>query len=46
MLGLLAQVASPLVAIKMVCVWLLVLLSGATVSQLIARVARDQDPHA
>ncbi len=45
-LGLLPQVASPLVAIKLVCVWLLVLLSGATVSQLIARVARDEDPSA
>lgn len=45
-LGLVAQVDSALVAAKLVCVWLLVLLSGATVAQLIARVVRDQDPPA
>jgi multicomponent Na+:H+ antiporter subunit G len=43
-LGLLPRVDSTLVAVKLVCVWLLVLLSGATVAQLIARVSRDQDP--
>jgi multicomponent Na+:H+ antiporter subunit G len=42
-LGLLPRVDSTLVAVKLVCVWLLVLLSGATVAQLIARVSRDQD---
>jgi multicomponent Na+:H+ antiporter subunit G len=42
-LGLLPRVDSMLVAVKLVCVWLLVLLSGATVAQLIARVSRDQD---
>jgi multicomponent Na+:H+ antiporter subunit G len=48
-LGLLPRVDSTLVAVKLVCVWLLVLLSGATVAQLIARVARvsrPQDPPA
>ena len=42
-LGLLPRVDGALVAVKLVCVWLLVLLSGATVAQLIARVARDGD---
>ena len=45
-LGLLPRVDSTLVAVKLVCVWLLVLLSGATVAQLIARVSRDQEPPA
>jgi len=36
-LGLLPRVDSTLVAVKLVCVWLLVLLSGATVAQLIQR---------
>jgi multicomponent Na+:H+ antiporter subunit G len=45
-LGLLPRVDSTLVAVKLVCVWLLVLLSGATVAQLIARVSRPQDPPA
>jgi multicomponent Na+:H+ antiporter subunit G len=39
-LGLLPQVDSLLAGIKLVCIWLLVLLSGATASQLIARVVR------
>ena len=39
-LGLLAQAGSLRHAIKLICIWLLVLLAGATVSQLIARVAR------
>lgn len=38
--GLLPRVDSPLVALKLLCVWLLVLLSGATISQLVARAAR------
>lgn len=42
-LGLLPRVDGTLVAVKLVCVWLLVLLSGATVAQLVARVARDGD---
>jgi multicomponent Na+:H+ antiporter subunit G len=45
-LGLLPRVDDTLVAVKLVCVWLLVLLSGATVAQLIARVSRHQDPPA
>ncbi len=38
-LGLLPHADSPLVALKMILVWLLVLLAGAAVSQLIARAA-------
>jgi multicomponent Na+:H+ antiporter subunit G len=45
-LGLLPRVDSALVAVKLVCVWLLVLLSGATVAQLIARVSHNQEPPA
>ena len=43
-LGLLPQVDSVLTGLKLVCIWLLVLLSGATASQLIARVIRRSDP--
>jgi multicomponent Na+:H+ antiporter subunit G len=39
-LGLLPQVGSVLAGLKLVVVWLLVLLSGAAVSQLIARAER------
>jgi multicomponent Na+:H+ antiporter subunit G len=42
-LGLLPQVGGVLAALKLVLVWLLVLLSGAAVSQLIARAARRRD---
>jgi multicomponent Na+:H+ antiporter subunit G len=42
-LGLLLQVDSVLAGLKLVCIWLLVLLSGASVSQLIARYARQGD---
>ena len=45
-LGLLPHVSGPLAALKLVCVWLLVLLAGATASQLIARVARRVEPPA
>lgn len=45
-LGLLPRVSSPLAALKLICVWLLVLLAGATASQLIARVARRSEPPA
>jgi multicomponent Na+:H+ antiporter subunit G len=38
--GLLPQAGSVLVALKLLLVWLTVLLAGATVAQLIARVAR------
>ncbi len=39
-LGLLPQVSSLLDGFKLVCIWLLVLLSGASVSQLVARLIR------
>jgi len=39
-LGLLPRADGLLAALKLVCIWLLVLVAGATVSQLIARVAR------
>ena len=45
-LGLLPHVSGPLAALKLICVWLLVLLAGATASQLIARVARRVEPPA
>jgi multicomponent Na+:H+ antiporter subunit G len=45
-LGLLPQVSSPLDAIKLMGIWLLVLLSGASVSQLVARLIRlGEDAH-
>jgi multicomponent Na+:H+ antiporter subunit G len=40
-LGLLPQVDWPLGALKLIVVWLLVLLAGATAGQLVARVARQ-----
>jgi len=45
-LGLLPRVSGPLAALKLICVWLLVPLAGATASQLIARVARRSEPPA
>jgi len=45
-LGLLFQAASPLVPLKLVGVWLLALLAGATVTQLIAHIARPNGPPA
>ena len=39
-LGLLPQVGSLSAGLKLACIWLLVLLSGATASQLIARALR------
>jgi multicomponent Na+:H+ antiporter subunit G len=39
-LGLLPRAGSVRGGLKMICVWILVLLAGATVSQLIAREAR------
>lgn len=42
-LGLLPQVGSVLAGLKLVLIWLLVLLSGAAVSQLIARAARRRE---
>ena len=43
-LGLLPQAGSLRIAFKLVCIWLLVLLAGASVSQLIARAARQAEP--
>lgn len=40
-LGLLPQVANPLDAFKLLAIWLLVLLSGAGVSQLVAQLVRS-----
>ena len=45
-LGLLPRVGSPLAGLKLICVWLLVLLAGATASQLIARAVRRSGPPA
>jgi multicomponent Na+:H+ antiporter subunit G len=42
-IGLLPQMDGVLAALKLVLVWLLVLLSGAAVSQLIARAARRRE---
>ena len=42
-LGLLPQMDSVSDGLKLVCIWLLVLLSGATASQLIARTLRRGD---
>lgn len=42
-LGLLPRAEGPLAALKLASVWLLVLFTGATVSQLIAKAARDGD---
>ncbi len=39
-LGLLPRAGSLRVGLKLVCIWLLVLVAGATVSQLIARAIR------
>jgi multicomponent Na+:H+ antiporter subunit G len=45
-LGLLPQADGWLGALKLIAVWLLTQLAGATVTQLIARVARPSEPHA
>jgi multicomponent Na+:H+ antiporter subunit G len=44
-IGLLPHVASVGAGLKLVCIWLLVLLSGATAGQLIARVLHRDRPH-
>ncbi len=43
-LGLLPQTADALAALKLVAIWAMVLLSSATVSQLIGRAARAEEP--
>jgi hypothetical protein len=40
---LLPRAEGPLAALKLASVWLLVLFTGATVSQLIAKAAREGD---
>lgn len=42
-LGLLPQVDGVVGGLKLVCIWLLVLLSGATASQLVARALRRRE---
>jgi multicomponent Na+:H+ antiporter subunit G len=42
-LGLLLQTGSATAALKLICVWLLVMLSGACASQLIARYVRESE---
>ena len=42
-LGLLPQMGGVLPALKLVAIWGLALLAGATVGPLIARLARDED---
>jgi multicomponent Na+:H+ antiporter subunit G len=44
-LGLLFQGVGLLAALKLITVWLLTLLAGATVTRLIARTARPAGPH-
>jgi multicomponent Na+:H+ antiporter subunit G len=44
-LGLLPRVGSVLGGLKLVIIWLLVMLSGAAASQLIARAGRGRAPH-
>jgi multicomponent Na+:H+ antiporter subunit G len=43
-LGLLPKAGGLSAGLKLICIWLLVLLSGATVSQLIARAAHHREP--
>ena len=42
-LGLLPRVGALSAGLKLLCIWLLVLLAGATVSQLVARAAQHPD---
>jgi multicomponent Na+:H+ antiporter subunit G len=44
-LGLLPQVDGVSAALKLLCIWLLVLISGATAGQLIARILDRGDSH-
>jgi multicomponent Na+:H+ antiporter subunit G len=45
-LGLLPRAPGPAGALKLVCVWLVVLLGSAAASQLIARAVRSEGPSA
>jgi multicomponent Na+:H+ antiporter subunit G len=42
-LGLLPRAGSVSAGLKLLCIWLLALLAGATVSQLVARTVRTRD---
>ena len=42
-LGLLPRAGALSAGLKLLCIWLLVLLAGATVSQLVARAAQHPD---
>jgi multicomponent Na+:H+ antiporter subunit G len=42
-IGLLPWADGPLGALKLICIWLLVQFAGATVAQLIARAARQEN---
>ena len=44
-LGLLPQVDSAVAGLKLVCIWMIVLLSGATAAQLIARSIGQGSEH-
>lgn len=43
-IGLLPRVDGALDALKLIAIWLLVLLSGSTISQLVAHAAREEIP--
>ena len=45
-LGLLPQATGPLVALKLIAVWLLAQLAGAIVTQLVARAVRRENQEA
>jgi multicomponent Na+:H+ antiporter subunit G len=45
-LGLLPRAGGVSAGLKLLCIWLLVLLAGATVSQLIAHAALPREPRA
>jgi multicomponent Na+:H+ antiporter subunit G len=45
-LGLLPHVDGVVAGLKLIAIWLLVLLSGAAASQLVARAARRREPDA
>jgi multicomponent Na+:H+ antiporter subunit G len=44
-LALLPRTSDPLMALKLVSIWLLIQLSGAVVTQLLARAARPRSSH-
>jgi len=44
-IGLIAQASGPLGALKLIAVWLLAQLAGATVTQVLARAVRGDSPN-